>query len=42
MLLVNGVKDGRLPIADLDLLLHTGMPEEAWSPNGGHMGRNAE
>ena len=32
-----------MPIADLDLLLHTGMPKEAWvNPTGGHMGRNAE
>ena len=43
MLLVNGVKDSQVPIADLDLLLHTGMPKEAWvNPTGGHMGRNAE
>ena len=43
MLLVNGVKDNQVPIADLDLLLHTGMPKEAWvNPTGGHMGRNVE
>ena len=43
MLLVNGVKDSQVPIADLDLLLHTGTPKEAWvNPSGGHMGRNAE
>jgi esterase FrsA len=43
MLLVNGVKDTQVPIADLDLLLHTGNPKEAWvNPTGGHMGRNAE
>ncbi|HLJ21662.1 MAG TPA: alpha/beta fold hydrolase [Stellaceae bacterium] len=43
MLLVNGVKDTQVPIADLDLLLHTGQPKDAWvNPTGGHMGRNAE
>jgi esterase FrsA len=43
MLLVNGVKDSQVPIADLDLLLHSGNPKEAWvNPTGGHMGRNAE
>ena len=43
MLLVNGVKDTQVPIADLDLLLHAGQPKDAWvNPTGGHMGRNAE
>ena len=43
MLLVNGVKDTQVPIADLDLLLHTGTPKDAWvNPTGGHMGRNAD
>jgi pimeloyl-ACP methyl ester carboxylesterase len=43
MLLVNGVKDTQVPIADLDLLLHTGSAKEAWvNPMGGHMGRSAE
>ena len=43
MLLVNGVKDTQVPIADLDLLLHTGQPKDAWvNPAGGHMGRNTD
>ena len=43
MLLVNGDKDSQVPIADLDLLLHTGSPKEAWvNPGGGHMGRSAD
>jgi pimeloyl-ACP methyl ester carboxylesterase len=43
MLLVNGVKDTQVPIVDLDLLLHTGTPKDAWvNPTGGHMGRNAD
>jgi pimeloyl-ACP methyl ester carboxylesterase len=43
MLLVNGVKDTQVPIADLDLLLHTGVAKEAWvNPAGSHMGRNAD
>ncbi len=43
MLLVNGVKDTQVPIADLDLLLHTGSPKEAWvNSAGGHMGRSAD
>ena len=43
MLLVNGDKDSQVPIADLDLLLHTGSPKEAWvNPAGAHMGRSAE
>lgn len=43
MLLVNGDKDSQVPIADLDLMLHSGSPKEAWvNPDGGHMGRSAE
>lgn len=41
MLLVNGNHDTQVPIADLDLLLHTGTPKDAWvNPDGGHMGRS--
>jgi esterase FrsA len=43
MLLVNGDHDTQVPIADLDLLLHSGSPKEAWvNPDGGHMGRSKE
>jgi len=43
MLLVNGEHDSQVPIADLNLLLHSGSPKEAWvNPGGGHMGRSAE
>ena len=43
MLLVNGDKDTQVPIADLDLMLHSGSPKEAWvNPGGGHMGRSSE
>ncbi len=43
MLLINGVKDSQVPIADLDLLLHSGSPKEAWvNPVGGHMGRSTD
>jgi len=43
MLLVNGDKDTQVPIADLDLLLHSGSPKEAWiNPAGGHLGRSPE
>ena len=43
MLLVNGDRDSQVPIADLDLLLHSGSPKEAWvNPGGGHMGRSAD
>lgn len=43
MLLVNGNKDSQVPIADLDLMLHSGSPKEAWvNPDGGHMGRSAD
>ena len=41
LLIVGGVKDTQVPIADLDLLIHTGAgPREAWiNAAGGHMGR---
>jgi len=40
-LLVNGDHDTQVPIADLDLLLHSGSPKDAWvNPDGGHMGRS--
>jgi len=43
MLLVNGNRDTQVPIADLDLMLHSGSPKEAWvNPNGGHMGRSTD
>jgi pimeloyl-ACP methyl ester carboxylesterase len=43
MLLVNGNRDSQVPIADLDLMLHSGTPKDAWvNPSGGHMGRSAE
>jgi hypothetical protein len=44
MLVVAGVKDTQVPIADIDLLLHMGeTPEDAWiNPAGGHMGREAK
>jgi len=44
MLLVNGAHDTQVPIADLDLMLHSGTsPKEAWlNPAGGHMGRSSE
>lgn len=42
-LLVNGDHDTQVPIADLDILLHSGSPKEAWvNPAGAHMGRSAE
>lgn len=43
MLVIAGVKDTQVPLADLDLLLHSGTtPKEAWiNPAGGHMGREA-
>lgn len=42
MLVIGGVLDTQVPIADVDLLLHTGQtPKEAWiNPLGGHMGRD--
>ena len=44
MLVIGGVKDTQVPIADIDLLLHTGdLPKDAWiNPSGGHMGRQAQ
>jgi pimeloyl-ACP methyl ester carboxylesterase len=41
MLVIAGVLDTQVPIADIDLLLHSGeTPKEAWiNPAGGHMGR---
>jgi hypothetical protein len=43
MLLVNGDRDSQVPITDLDLMLHSGTPKDAWvNPTGGHMGRSAE
>jgi len=42
MLVIGGVLDTQVPIADVDLLLHSGQtPKEAWiNPQGGHMGRD--
>jgi esterase FrsA len=43
MLLVNGNHDTQVPIADLDVLLHSGSAKEAWvNPDGAHMGRSRE
>jgi pimeloyl-ACP methyl ester carboxylesterase len=44
MLIVGGVHDTQVPMADLDLLIHSGTePREAWiNPAGGHMGREAK
>ena len=44
MLVIGGVLDTQVPIADVDLLLHSGQtPKEAWiNPRGGHMGRDPE
>ena len=43
MLLVNGINDTQVPIADLYLLQSHGDPKESWiNPKGGHMGRNAQ
>ncbi|MDB5406066.1 MAG: hypothetical protein JWL84_978 [Rhodospirillales bacterium] len=41
MLVIAGVLDTQTPIADIDLLLHSGdTPKDAWiNPSGGHMGR---
>jgi pimeloyl-ACP methyl ester carboxylesterase len=43
MLVIAGVHDTQVPIADIDLLLHSGeTPKDAWiNPAGGHMGRQA-
>jgi dienelactone hydrolase len=44
LLVIGGVHDTQVPLADIDLLLHTGTtPREAWiNPVGGHMGRDAK
>lgn len=44
MLVIGGVLDTQVPIADIDLLLQTGQtPKEAWiNPEGGHMGRDSK
>jgi len=44
MLVIGGVHDTQVAIADIDLLLHSGdTPKEAWiNPVGGHMGRDAK
>lgn len=41
MLVIHGVRDTQVPMADVDILLHTGdIPKDAWiNPSGGHMGR---
>jgi esterase FrsA len=43
MLVVGGVKDTQVPIADLELLMRSGdVPKDAWiNPSGGHLGREA-
>ena len=44
MLVITGVKDTQIPLADSDILLHTGdVPKDAWiNPRGGHLGREAK
>jgi esterase FrsA len=44
MLVIGGVRDTQVAIADIDLLLHSGdTPKDAWiHPTGGHMGRDAK
>ncbi len=44
MLIVGGVKDTQVPMADLELLIRNGdVPKDAWiNPNGGHLGREAK
>jgi esterase FrsA len=44
LLVIAGVHDTQVAIADFDLLLHSGdTPKEAWiNPAGGHMGRDAK
>ena len=44
LLVIGGVHDTQVPIADIDLLLYSGeTPKEAWiNPAGGHMGREAK
>jgi esterase/lipase len=43
MLVVGGAKDTQVPIADIELLMKTGVgPKESWiNPMGGHLGREA-
>jgi dipeptidyl aminopeptidase/acylaminoacyl peptidase len=43
MLVIGGVLDTQVPIADIDLILRSGdTPKEIWiHPRGGHMGRDA-
>lgn len=44
MLVIAGALDTQVPLADFDLLVHSGdTPKEAWvHPRGGHMGRDAK
>lgn len=44
MLVIGGVLDTQVPIADVDMLLHSGQTaKEAWiNPQGGHMGRDGK
>ena len=44
MLVIGGVLDTQVPIADIDLLMRSGdTPKEIWiHPRGGHMGRDAK
>lgn len=44
MLVIGGVLDTQVPIADINLLLDTGdVPKEAWiNPQGGHLGRQVK
>jgi esterase FrsA len=43
MLIVAGVHDTQVPIADIELLLHSGNAKHAWiNPNGAHMGRESK
>ncbi len=41
MLIIGGVLDTQVPLADIHLLLDSGdVPKEAWiNPKGGHLGR---
>jgi hypothetical protein len=43
MLVMNGVKDSQVPIADQILLISRGDPKDAWiNPKGMHMGFSAD
>ena len=43
MLVVNGVRDTQIPVADAYVLLEHGDAKEAWiNPQGGHMGRSPQ